>query len=176
MSIKSRALVTTALVASFLGGAAAYAQVDRIVVTAQKREQTLQDTPVAVTALTEETLEQAQIRDASDLQFLVPSLRVSQFASSTNTEFNIRGLGTSSFNPGLEPSVGVFVDGVYLPRQGAAINDFLSLERVEVIRGPQAVLYGRNTPAGVVNFITQEPEFEFGFDGEIGRASCRERV
>jgi len=167
MSIKSRALVTTALVASFLGGAAAYAQVDRIVVTAQKREQTLQDTPVAVTALTEETLEQAQIRDASDLQFLVPSLRVSQFASSTNTEFNIRGLGTSSFNPGLEPSVGVFVDGVYLPRQGAAINDFLSLERVEVIRGPQAVLYGRNTPAGVVNFITQEPEFEFGFDGEV---------
>ena len=140
---------------------------DVIVVTAQKREQTLQETPVSVSVATGEQIEVAQVRDAADLQILVPSLRVSEFAASTNTQFTLRGVGTSSFNPGLEPSVGIFVDGVYRPRAGAAINDLLSMERVEVIRGPQSTLFGRNTPAGVVSFITQEPEFEFGGDAEL---------
>ena len=83
-----------------------------------------------MTAVTGETISQAQIRDAADLQTLVPSLSVGEFAASTNQTFSIRGLGSSSFNPGVEPSVGVFIDGVYVPRQGASINDFLSLERV----------------------------------------------
>lgn len=164
---KAAVLGTTAILAGLIGASSAMAQVDVITVTAQKREQTLQDTPVSVAAVTGEQIEQSQIRDAADLQTLVPSLRVSEFATSTNTEFNLRGIGTSSFNPGLEPSVGVFIDGVYRPRSGSAINDLLSVERVEVIRGPQSTLFGRNTPAGVVSVITQAPEFEFGYVGEV---------
>lgn len=145
----------------------ALAQVEIITVTAQKREQTLQDTPVAVSAVTAETLEDAAIRDIRDLQASVPTLRVSQFSRPGVTEFAIRGIGTSADNIGLEPSVGVFVDGVYRARAGAAINDFLSLERVEVIRGPQSTLFGRNTPAGVVSFVTRAPEYEFGGEAEF---------
>lgn len=173
---KTGLLGATALTASLMSTAAFGQDVtppvnrasqDVIVVTAQKREQTLQETPVSVSVATGEQIEVAQVRDAADLQILVPSLRVAEFAASTNTQFSLRGVGTSSFNPGLEPSVGIFVDGVYRPRAGSAINDLLSIERVEVIRGPQSTLFGRNTPAGVVSFITKEPEFEFGGDGEL---------
>ncbi|WP_429910595.1 TonB-dependent receptor [Glycocaulis sp.] len=173
----SRAAVlgATALAAGLVG-TAAQAQVEIITVTAQKREQTLLEAPVAVTAVTGETIAEAQIRDAADLQTLVPSLSVGEFAASTNQTFNIRSLGSSSFNPGVEPSVGVFIDGVYVPRQGASINDFLSLERVEVIRGPQSTLFGRNTPAGVVSFHTRQPEFEFGAEGEVTVGNYNARV
>lgn len=164
---KAVVLGTTAILTGLIGTSGALAQVDVITVTAQKREQTLQDTPVSVAAVTGEQIEQSQIRDAADLMTLVPSLRVAEFATSTNTEFNLRGIGTSSFNPGLEPSVGVFIDGVYRPRSGSAINDLISVERVEVIRGPQSTLFGRNTPAGVVSIITQEPEYDFGYVGEL---------
>ncbi len=161
--------------AAFAVSAAASAQVEVITVTAQRREATLQETPVSVAVVTGAQIEQSQIRDAADLQTLVPALRVSEFAASTNTEFALRGIGTSSFNPGLEPSVGVFLDGVYLPRTGAAINDLLSIERVEVIRGPQSTLFGRNTPAGVVSFITRGPEFDFGAEGQatVGNYGAR---
>ncbi|MGY6628600.1 MAG: TonB-dependent receptor [Oceanicaulis sp.] len=172
---KAGVLGATALAAGLVT-TAAQAQVDVITVTAQKREQTLLEAPVAITAVTGDTIAQAQIRDAADLQTLVPSLSVGEFAASTNQSFNIRSLGSSSFNPGVEPSVGVFVDGVYVPRQGAAINDFLSLERVEVIRGPQSTLFGRNTPAGVVSFHTRQPEFEFGAEGEITVGNYNARV
>lgn len=166
-SFKAAALGATALAAGVVTTGAMAQAPDVITVTAQKREQTLQETPVSVAVVTDEAIQQSQVRDAADLQTLVPSLRVAEFASSTNTEFALRGIGTSSFNAGLEPSVGVFVDGVYRPRSGAAINDLLSVERVEVIRGPQSTLFGRNTPAGVVSFITKEPEFEFGGDAEL---------
>jgi len=164
---KAAVLGTTAILTGLIGASGALAQVDVITVTAQKREQTLQEAPVSVAAVTGEQLEQSQIRDAADLQTLVPSLRVAEFATSTNTEFSLRGIGTSSFNPGLEPSVGVFIDGVYRPRSGSAINDLLSVERVEVIRGPQSTLFGRNTPAGVVSVITQQPEYEYGYVAEF---------
>ena len=174
---KAAALGTTALVAMSIGaGAVAAQEMDVITVTAQKREQTLQETPVSVAVVTDAQIEQSQIRDAADLQTLVPSLRVAEFASSTNTEFALRGIGTSSFNPGLEPSVGVFIDGVYRPRSGSAINDLLSVERVEVIRGPQSTLFGRNTPAGVVSIITQEPEYEYGYTGEVTVGNYGQRL
>ena len=166
-SIRAIAMASTALGASLVISDIAAAQVDTITVTAQRREQTLQETPVAVSAVPEEQLELGQIRDVRDLQQLVPSLRVSQFSRSGVTEFAIRGLGTSADNVGLEPSVAVFVDNVYRSRQGAAINDFLSLERVEVLRGPQSTLFGKNSPAGVVHFITRAPEYEFGAVGEV---------
>ena len=176
MFSKAAALGTTAILAGLVGATGAYAQIEQITVTSQKREQTLQDTPVSVAAVTDEQIQQSQIRDASDLQTLVPSLRVAEFATATNTEFSLRGIGTSSFNAGLEPSVGVFVDGVYRPRTGAAINDLLSVERVEVIRGPQSTLFGRNTPAGVVSFITMAPEFETGYAAEATVGNYDQRI
>jgi outer membrane receptor protein involved in Fe transport len=167
-------------VAAVLAAGAASAQteggLEEVVITAQKRVSTLQDVPVAVTAVSGETIENNQIRDAKDLQQLVPSLSVSTAASSTNTTFSIRSLGTSTFNPGLEASVGIFVDGVYFARQGAAINDFMSLDRVEVLRGPQATLFGRNTPAGVVSFVTKAPDFDFNGAAEVTAGNLDSKI
>ncbi len=140
---------------------------EEILVTAQKREATLQETPIAVSAVTGRALEQAQIRDTRDMQFLVPSLQVAKRASASNTTFSIRGISSSSFNFGLEPAVGVFVDGVYRSRNGASVNDFLGLERVEVLRGPQSTLFGKNTTAGVINFITKAPHYDTEVEGEL---------
>jgi iron complex outermembrane receptor protein len=177
MFSKAAALGTTAILTGLIGASGALAQsMDTITITAQKREQTLQDTPISVAVVGAEAIESSTIRDAADLQTLVPSLRVAEFASSTNTEFSLRGLGTSSFNPGLEPSVGIFVDGVYRPRSGAAINDLVSIERVEVLRGPQSTLFGRNTPAGVVSFITAEPEFETGYEAALTVGNFGSRI
>lgn len=173
-SIQSIAVSRTAacapLVAAMLFGTApiaAHAQLEEVVVTAQLRESTLQETPVAVTALSGETTEIAQIRDVRDLQTLAPTLRATTRQSPGASDFSIRGLGTSADNIGLEPSVGVFVDGVYRARGGAAINDFLGLERVEILRGPQATLFGKNTPAGVISFITRKPGYEPTVEGEL---------
>jgi len=134
---------------------------NEIVVTATKREQTLQDVPVAVSVTTSETIERAQVRDLKDLQTLVPALRVSQLQSSANTNFIIRGFGNGANNPGIEPSVGVFVDGVYRSRTAAQIGDLPDVQRVEVLRGPQSTLFGKNASAGVISMVTREPSFDF---------------
>lgn len=133
-----------------------------IVVTATKRQQTLQSVPVAVTVTTGETIDRAQIRDIKDLTSVVPSLRVNQLQSSANTNFFIRGFGNGANNAGIEPSVGLFIDGVYRSRSGAMIGDFPDIQRVEVLRGPQSTLFGKNASAGVISIVTQEPKFEFG--------------
>ncbi len=133
-----------------------------IIVTASKRAQTLQDTPISVAVTTTESIERSQIRDLLDLQTLVPSLKVGQLQSSANTNFIIRGFGNGANNAGIEPSVAVFIDGVYRSRSGAQIGDLPNIERVEVLRGPQSTLFGKNASAGVISIITAEPKFEFG--------------
>ena len=133
------------------------AEGNEIVVTATKREQTLQDVPVAVSVTTGATIEQAQIRDLKDLQTLVPTLRVTQLQSSANTNFIIRGFGNGANNAGIEPSVGVFVDGVYRSRTAAQIGDLPDVQRVEVLRGPQSTLFGKNASAGVISMVTKAP-------------------
>lgn len=133
-----------------------------IIVTASKRARTLQDTPIAVSVTSAATIEQAQIRDLIDLQSVVPSLRVSQNQNSAATTFLIRGFGNGANNPGIEPSVGVFIDGVYRSRSAAQITDLPNIERVEVLRGPQSTLFGKNASAGVISVVTQKPQFEFG--------------
>ncbi|QTD56580.1 TonB-dependent receptor [Parasphingorhabdus cellanae] len=133
-----------------------------IIVTATKREQTLQEIPVAVSVTSAETIEQAEIRDLLDLQSVVPSLRVSQLQSSANTNFVIRGFGNGANNAGIEPSVGVFIDGVYRSRSAAQIGDLPNVERIEVLRGPQSTLFGKNASAGVISVVTQKPQFTFG--------------
>jgi len=174
-AIRAKLLTSVAVCASFGAiSTASEAQnsegtftLEEILVTAQKREATLQETPIAVSAVTGETLELAQIRDTRDMQFLIPSLQVTKRASASNTTFAIRGISSSSFNFGLEPAVGVFVDGVYRSRNGASVNDFLGLERVEVLRGPQSTLFGKNTTAGVINFITKAPHYDMEVEGEL---------
>lgn len=145
-------------------------QIDDIVVTATKREQTLQQAPVAVSVTSAQTLERAQIRDVADLASVVPSLRVAQSSTPAGTNFFIRGFGNGSGNIGIEPSVGVFVDGVYRSRAAAQISDFPDVQRVEVLRGPQSTLFGKNASAGVVSVITREPQFTFGgnLEGSYG--------
>ncbi|NHK28495.1 TonB-dependent receptor [Parvularcula flava] len=164
------------LVATAMAAAPAFAQVDEIVITTQKKESTLLDTPVAVTAVSAEQMEKAQITNIQDLQTLTPSLSVYQQSGAGVVGYAIRGIGTSSDNIGLEPSVGVFVDGVYKSRQSASINDFISLERVEVIRGPQSTLYGRNTPAGVISYTTRLPTNELEAIGEATIGNYNSRI
>ncbi|MGB3722886.1 MAG: TonB-dependent receptor [Pacificimonas sp.] len=133
-----------------------------IIITASKRAQTLQETPIAVSVTDGDTIEQAQIRDLIDLQSVVPSLRVGQLQNSAATNFSIRGFGNGANNPGIEPSVGVFIDGVYRSRSAAQITDLPNIERIEVLRGPQSTLFGKNASAGVISVVTAEPEFNFG--------------
>lgn len=133
-----------------------------IIVTASKREQTLQEVPISVSVTTGETLENAQIRDILDLQTVTPSLRVSQLQSASATTFIIRGFGNGDNNFGIEPSVGVFIDGVFRSRSAAALSDLNSVQRIEVLNGPQSTLFGKNASAGVISVITKEPQYEFG--------------
>lgn len=145
-----------------------------IIVTASKRETTLQSTPVSVSVVTADTIEVAHIQDLIDLQSVVPSLRVSQQQSTTSTNFVIRGFGNGfAANRGIEPSVGVFVDGVYRSRAGAAIDDLPRVERVEVISGPQSTLFGKNASAGVISISTPRPSGDSGgyVSGSIGNLS-----
>jgi outer membrane receptor protein involved in Fe transport len=135
---------------------------DEIIVTATKREQTLRETPIAVSVTSGDTIERAQIRDVLDLQTVVPSLRVSQLQTSSATTFIIRGFGNGDNNFGVEPSVGVFIDGVFRSRSAAAISDLNLIQRVEVLNGPQSTLFGKNASAGVISIITKEPQYEFG--------------
>ncbi|MGB7373996.1 TonB-dependent receptor [Pontixanthobacter sp.] len=132
-----------------------------IIVTATKRAQTLQETPVAVSVTSAATIEQAQIRDINDLQSVVPSLRVQTLQSAFATSFAVRGFGTDGNNLGLEPSVAVFVDGVYRSRAISQISDLPNLERVEVLRGPQSTLFGKNASAGVISLVSSAPSFDF---------------
>ena len=171
LTASALAVASTPIVAS-----TAAAQVDEIVVTAQKRESTLLETPVAVTAVSSEALEKTTAFNVQDLVVLTPSLSVTQNSGPGVVSYSIRGIGTSSDNFALEPSVSVYVDGVYRARQAAAVNDFIDLERVEVLRGPQATLYGRNSTAGVISYTTKDPEYEFGGQVEAIYGNYDQRI
>ncbi len=138
----------------------ALGELEEVIVTAQKREQSLQDVPVAVSAFNAQMLQQSGVKDMFDLQANAPSLIVGQSQTSTTTTFSIRGIFTSSQNFGLEPSVGLYVDGVYRARQGSMINNLVDVASVEVLRGPQGTLFGRNTPAGAIQINSVAPDFE----------------
>jgi outer membrane receptor protein involved in Fe transport len=131
---------------------------NEILVTANKREQTLQNVPVAVTVTGADTIERAKIRDIKDLASVVPSLRVVDHQNVANTAFLIRGFGNGDNNAGVEPSVGVFIDGVYRSRSAAQVTDLPDVSQVEVLRGPQSTLFGKNASAGVVSISTAEPQ------------------
>jgi outer membrane receptor protein involved in Fe transport len=133
---------------------------EEVIVTAQKREQSLQDVPIAVSAFSGAMLEQAGVRDMFELAKNAPSLRVGQTQNASQSTFGIRGVFTSSQNFGLESSVGLYVDGVYRARQGSMINNLVDVASVEVLRGPQGTLFGRNTPSGAVQINSVKPDHE----------------
>lgn len=157
-----KAAVLSCLTASFTFSAFAESAIEEIIVTATKRQQTLQEVPVAVSVTGADVIEKAKIMDIKDLQSVVPSLRITQLQSSANTNFIIRGFGNGANNAGIEPSVGVFIDGVYRSRSAGAISDLPNLQRVEVLRGPQSTLFGKNASAGVISVITAKPSHDFG--------------
>ena len=132
-----------------------------IVVTAQGRTQELTDVPVAVNVVSAEELRNSGASDIRELNQVAPSLLVSSTGNEANGSARIRGIGTVGDNPGLESSVAVFVDGVYRSRSGNALSELGPIDRVEVLRGPQGTLGGRNSSAGLINIYTAPPEFEF---------------
>jgi outer membrane receptor protein involved in Fe transport len=138
-----------------------------IVVTAQGRSQALADVPVAISAINAETLQNSGANDIRQLNQVAPSLLVSSTGSEANGSARIRGIGTVGDNPGLESSVPVFIDGVYRSRSGIGLNELGEIERVEVQRGPQGTLGGRNSSAGLISIYSKRPEFDFGASGEI---------
>jgi outer membrane receptor protein involved in Fe transport len=127
------------------------------------------------------TIEKAEIKDLADLQSVVPSLKINTLQNSTNTNFSIRGFGNGANNPGIEPSVGVFIDGVYRSRSASTITDLPNLERVEVLKGPQSTLFGKNASAGVISIVTRAPNGEAGGNvaatvGNYGQVGLRGQV
>ncbi len=134
-----------------------------IVVTATRRNETVQEVPVAITAVGAELLQNTGVKDIRGLEQLAPSLQSSTGQSSaTGSTIYIRGITTGGDNPGFEPAVGVFIDGVFRARAGVAISELPELQRVEVLRGPQGTLFGRNTSAGALSIFTAQPEFTTG--------------
>ncbi len=133
-----------------------------IVVTAQGRSQQLADVPVAISAVSGDMLQKSGANDIRELNQVAPSLLVSSTGNEANGSARIRGIGTVGDNPGLESSVAVFVDGVYRSRSGNALSELGPIDRIEILRGPQGTLGGRNSSAGLISIYTAKPEFEFG--------------
>ncbi|WP_333567095.1 TonB-dependent receptor [Sphingorhabdus sp.] len=129
-----------------------------IIVTATLRAMDVQDIPLAVTAVAPEALERQGINDIKNLASISPSINIQSSQTETQgTSIKVRGVGTTGNNTGLESSVGVFIDGVYQSRPGVALGDLVDLERLEILRGPQGTLFGRNTSAGALNVTTKRP-------------------
>ena len=133
---------------------------EQIVVTAQKRAQSLSEVPVAVSVLRSEQIETSFSNNIENLQALVPSVSFRKGTTTRNSALTVRGIGTISFSIAAEPSVATVVDGVVLGRSGQAFADLYDLERIEVLRGPQGTLFGKNASAGAVNMTTKDPSYD----------------
>lgn len=136
------------------------ASIEEVIVTAQRRAERVQDVPLAVSVVSSEVLEKSNIVDVSGLTTLIPSVTFQAGNVGNNPSFRIRGIGTDVFSVGVEPSVSTVIDGVVVARPGAAFGDLVDIERVEVLRGPQGTLFGKNSSAGVINIVTKNPNFD----------------
>ena len=141
--------------------------IEEIVVTAQKREQRAQDIPIALSAFTDSQVRGLGIESIANVAQRVPSFYFGSFGAA-RPQLYIRGIGTRSFDPGSESSVGVFADEVYLGRSSGSFGSLKDIERIEVLRGPQGTLYGRNTIGGAINVVSKGPTPEFQAEGEFG--------
>ncbi len=153
-------LLASALALCSTAALAQTAMLEEVIVTATKRAESLQDIPITVNALSENTIQEAGIHDISDVALLVPSLTVSSNINPFASALRIRGFGTSQNDPALEASVAFILDGVYMGSSGLAMSDLTDIERIEVLQGPQGTLYGKNSNAGVVSVITKTPNID----------------
>lgn len=146
-------------------------EVAEVVVTAQKRAENLQDVPISITALTAETLKSKGVSNLLALSGLSPGLQIKTDDNAANPRIFIRGVGVNDFNPSTASAVGIYVDGVYVASPLAQLASFYDLQQVEVLRGPQGTLYGRNTTGGAINVTTKKPTNDFTADAalEYGR-------
>ena len=145
-----------------------------IIVSARKTKETLQDTPVAVSVVTGEFLDRTGFTQVSEIARFVPGIALSPLNTTRASGSKIRGLSTFSFSDGFESSVSTVVDGVVLGREAQGFSDFLDVRSVEVIKGPQGTLYGKNASAGVINIQTNDPEFAFGGSADLTYGSFDE--
>ena len=134
---------------------------EEVIVTATRRTERLQDVPMSVSAFGSDFLQDSGINDLANLDQYTPNLKITPGQSTRATSFRIRGIGSVGSNSGIDPSVGIFLDGVYQGRAGMSIGDLVDVERVEVLRGPQGTLYGKNTAAGALSVITKRPTSEY---------------
>lgn len=166
VAVASLALATVPCAATAADGSPI---VEEVVVTAQRRAQNLQDVPISMAVFNAQTLDRSGVDDIRDLRRITPNLYIATAPQITNTRVAIRGIGTSG-NTAIEPSVAFFVDGVYAPRVGSMLAGLNDIEAVEVLRGPQGTLFGRNASAGAISMRTVAPreEFESSLSAETG--------
>ena len=181
--ISRRTLTVSRLLAVVFTGAAllleplpALAQaIEEIVVTTRRREENLQDVPLAVTGFNKDFIAEAGINDLMSLEEFTPGFNISTFSLGQPALY-IRGIGSNEDGAGGDPSVATYVDGVYLARPSASSFNFINIERIEVLRGPQGTLYGKNAVGGVVSVTTTRPHdtFEGVIEATLGEYDLRE--
>jgi iron complex outermembrane recepter protein len=149
--------------------------IEEIVVTAQKRTERLVDVPVSISVFNDDAIDQTGVRELKDIADYIPNLEISE-GNDFRSTVTIRGVGAQSRNIGFDSRVGVYVDGVYIGQSPAINQELLNLERVEVLRGPQGALFGKNTVAGAINLVTRKPgdEFSARVGADIGNFAYRE--
>ena len=153
------ALIALAAASTPVAAQQADTTLEEIIVTAQKRAESLQDTPISIAAVSARDLENNGINDLTDLQSEVPNLQVTPHPNSATTaKIFLRGVGNNDDQVTQDPSVAVYLDGVYVARNQGLAMEVAELERIEVLRGPQGSLYGRNATGGAINFITRAPQ------------------
>jgi len=168
----SRGLYALGAIAAVMAAGSAVAAesgaLEEVVVTAEKRTANVQTTPIAITAVGAEQLDKMAANGLGDLQAVVPSMQFStQSADAVRVQLTIRGIGSDVIEAGADAGVGLYLDGVYMGRTSAALTSIFDLDRVEVLRGPQGTLYGRNTSGGAVNLITKAPMSKSEAYGEV---------
>lgn len=166
-ALSTRRQLLAAVIGASVATLSSAATIEEVLVTAQKREQSVQDIPITVSAFTGSFIDSAQITDAKELALLTPGVAGNSDDSFLDT-INIRGISTNDFGVGAEPSVGVYQNGIYLGRTGGALSSFFDLERVEVVKGPQGTLFGRNASAGAITIHTNRPSAELGGSLDVG--------
>ena len=163
-----RCMPTLLLAPLLAAGGAVYGEpvLEEVVVTAQKREENLYEVPISVSAFSDDKLEQAIIDDVADLGRFAPSLTANNVSAGGSNIF-MRGVGNEIIAVGADSSVAIYIDGVYTPRFTTALNNFVDVERVELVKGPQGTLYGRNATGGAINIVTKQPSAEASFKSDV---------
>ena len=153
---KTNKYLLSMAVSAALAPSTSFAQLEEVVVTAQKREQNLQDVPIAISAVSQEMLDQTGINTITEVIPMVPGLTGADYGLATNT-WAIRGISSNDWTIGSEPSVGVFYDDAYVGRNIFATSNFFDINRIEVVKGPQGTLFGRNAAAGAISLVSNKP-------------------